>query len=181
MILDINAGNQTMWYYKASGRVIHIDMEKKLEVKPTIFCDNTQTPFRDGAFTTIYADPPHFFGHHNSLYSIPDRATFRKVYPNETGIPRYYGADKYKNQLDLLRYIVRLLNECYRILSDDGVLWFKWNETNISVNTLKPLLEKWDILLMIKVRLNNPNKTEKQTYWLSMIKKEKCAKQATLF
>jgi hypothetical protein len=169
-----------MWEYKQCKDIVYIDIEKKLTVKPQIFCSNVKSPFADGTFDTIFIDPPHFFGHHLSLFSIPDMATFRQVYPNETGIPRYYGADKYKTQMALLRYIYDLQKECLRILKDDGLLWLKWNETNLSINTILHLFEDWHVLLKLPLRLNNPNKTQKRTYWVCLCKSEKKGRQTSL-
>lgn len=180
MILDATAGNRTMWEYKQCRDIVYLDMEKNLQTKPQIFASNSLTPFIDGSFDTIFYDPPHFFGHHLSLFSIPDMATFRQVYPNETGIPRYYGADKYKTQWSLLHHIFDAQREFLRILKDDGLLWLKWNETNLSINTILHLFEDWRIMLKLPLRLNNPNKTQKQTYWVCLCKAEKLSRQSDI-
>lgn len=181
MILDANAGNQTMWVTKDDKDILHIDMNKKLTVKPDIFCSNTQTPFADGSFDTIFIDPPHFYGDVSSIYSIPDAETFKQKWADYGDIPRYYGGDLYKNQTELLAYVQKQQKECYRIIKDDGILWLKWNETMISINTILNLYENWHILLKIPVRLSNPNRTTKQTYWVCMKKNKKKIMQASLF
>jgi len=59
VILDATAGNRKMWRKKDYLDIIYLDIEKGLEVKPTIIADNTQTPFKDKTFHTIFYDPPH--------------------------------------------------------------------------------------------------------------------------
>jgi DNA modification methylase len=146
-------------------------MEKKLTVKPIIFCSNTQTPFADLTFHSIFYDPPHFFNDKGSFYSIPDSKTFLEKWQGYGTIPRYYGGDKYKTQMALLRHVFEAQKEFHRILKADGLLWLKWNETYITINTILHLFEKWQVLLQIPVRLNNPSRTQRQTYWVCMYKK----------
>lgn len=169
-----------MWKFKDSEDIIHTDMEKKLAVKPTIFCDNTQTPFSDGVFDTVISDPPHFYNDKSSFYAFPDKETYQLKFKGYGDIPRYYGGDKYKTQTQLLGYVHRLQKECYRILKDEGLLWLKWNETYITINTVLALFDNWNVLLQIPVRLSNPNRTEKQTYWMCLCKKKKKVWQSQL-
>ena len=72
MILDATAGNRTMWQTKQADGIIYIDMEKRLEVKPTIFCSNEQTPFRDNTFDNIFYDSPHTYGVYNRSFAQPN-------------------------------------------------------------------------------------------------------------
>ena len=180
LILDAAAGNRTMWQTKSLEQIIYIDMEKKLTVKPTIFCNNTNTPFLDGTFTDIFYDPPHFFGDKSSFYAIPDQKTFLKKWQGYGDIPRYYGGDKYKNQMQLLSHIYKAQKEFQRILKHDGLLWLKWNETMIKLGTIMHLFEDWAPLLQIPVRLSNPNRTQKQTYWVCLCLKKAKTKQTQL-
>lgn len=181
MILDATAANRTMWHTKDWQHIIYIDMEKKLTVKPTIFCLNTQTPFLDAQFDAIFYDPPHFFNDTGSFYAIPDKETYLKKWQGYGEIPRYYGGDKYKTQMALMSHIYKAQKEFQRILKPDGVLWLKWNETYITINTVLHLFDKWQVLLQIPVRLSNPNRTQKQTYWVCMHKKVYREVQAELF
>lgn len=180
MILDANAANRTMWQIKDWEECIYTDMERKLTVKPTILCDHRAMPFKDATYTTIFHDPPHFYNDKGSFYSIPDAETFKKKWQGYGEIPRYYGGDKYKTQMALLRYLVDAQKEFYRILTNDGLLWLKWNESFITLNTLRPIYTDWQWMLEIPVRLSNPNRTEKQTYWVCMCKKKNRVAQATL-
>ena len=172
MILDATAGNRSMWQYKDSEHIIYIDMEKKLTIKPTIFCSNTNTPFPNSIFDVIFYDPPHFYNDKGSFYSIPDAKTFMEKWQGYGAVPRYYGGDKYKTQVSLLRHVFDAQKEMHRILKDDGLLWLKWNETYITIHTILHLFDRWQVMLQLPIRLSNPNRTQKQTYWVCMSKKK---------
>ena len=180
MNLDCNAGNQTMWKYKEWEEMLHIDFNKKLTVKPDIWCSNICTPFKDGTFDNIFSDPPHFYGDKSSMYAFPDMETFTSKFQGYGTIPRYYGGDIYKTQTELLHYIHDLQKELYRILKDDGILWLKWNESMIHLGTILSLFDNWNKLLELPIRLVNPNRTNKQTYWVCLVKKKKKIAQTTL-
>lgn len=62
MILDATAGNRTIYTYRQSENIIFVDIEKQLWVKPTLYADSRQLPFKDKAFSTIIFDPPHDWG-----------------------------------------------------------------------------------------------------------------------
>lgn len=180
MILDATAGNRTMWLIKALEQIIYIDMEKKLTVKPTIFCLNTNSPFLDATFNSIFYDPPHFFNDSSSFYVFPDKESFQKKWQGYGDVPRYYGGDKYKTQMALLHHIHDAQKEFQRILKPDGLLWLKWNESKIKIGTIMHLFEDWAEMIRIPVRLNNPNRTQKQTYWVCMCKKKVKYEQSRL-
>ena len=180
MILDATAGNRTMWKTKNAENIIYIDIEKKLERKPTIFADNTKTPFLPETFDTIFYDPPHMYGDKSSYYVHPDSKSFKAKWQGYGEIPRYYGGDKYKNRMALIVHIYRAQQEFHRILEADGLLWLKWNETRISLNRILRLFEYWSIMLVLPI--NSPTQTAgtKQTYWVCLTKKKRDTVQTTL-
>jgi len=180
MILDATAGNRTMWKDGHIEDTIYIDMERKLEVKPTIFADNTNTPFFDKQFDTIFYDPPHAYGAKGWFHSLPDKAQFRFKYPNEKGIPRYYGGDKYKSGQELIVHIYKAQKEFHRILKSDGLLWLKWNETDMSLRRILQLFELWHILLVLPIKSPQQTHGQKQTYWVCLAKEKREVVQTTL-
>ncbi len=180
MILDANAGNQTMWIYKDNEEILHIDFNKKLTVKPDIWCSNICTPFQDETFHIIYGDPPHFYGDKSSIYAFPDMETFTQKFQGYGSVPRYYGGDIYKNQSELLRYIHLYQKEMHRIIRKDGVFILKWNESMIGIGTVLALFDNWHVLMKQASRLVNPNRTQKQTYWVHLCKHPILIKQSTL-
>jgi hypothetical protein len=180
VILDATAGNRTMWKHKNSQNIIYIDMEKKLEVKPTIFADNTNTPFLSGIFDTIFYDPPHGWGQGHPFYKYPDAESFKKKWQGYGEIPRYYGWDKYKNQHELLVHLWRAQREFFRILKDDGLLWLKWNIQEISIHRVLSIFADWNVMLELPVKAHSQTAGKSQTYWVCLCKKKKEIVQTTL-
>jgi len=180
MILDATAGNRTMWKSKQSENIIYIDMETKLEVKPTIFCKNDNTPFKDKVFDTIFYDPPHTWGGTDHYHCFPRRTQEYVDKWHDTAIPRYYGWDKYKSRNELSIHIYKAQEEFQRILKDDGLLWVKWNEMSITLYRILALLSSWTLLL--KIHDKDPSQTagKHQTYWLCMEKIRIKGRQLTL-
>ena len=180
MILDATSSNRTMWKTKDIEGIIYIDMEKKLEVKPTLFADNTNTPFLDKSFDTIFYDPPHSYATYTGIYSFPDKASFQAKWQGYGDIPRYYGWDKYKSQQALLVHIYRAQKEFHRILKDDGMLWVKWNEMDITVRRILALFEEWYELLHLYIKSPTQTFGKSQTYWLCLMKERREYLQTTL-
>jgi len=181
MILDATAGNRTIWQNKDNENIVYIDMEKQLQRKPTIFADNTNTPFLPKTFSTIFYDPPHDFGakpFDHTLKHTPETAEYISHHPFCT---TYYGWDKYKNQMALIVHMYKALQEFYRILTDDGLVWFKWCEVKISLHRVLALFKDWYILMIIN--LADPTKTwgKKPAYWICMSKIKREFVQKTLF
>jgi hypothetical protein len=180
MILDATAGNRTMWKDKPPENTVFIDIERKLEVKPDIFADNSTTPFFDKVFDTIFYDPPHMVADKSSFYVFPDAKSFKARWPDYGEIPRYYGGDRYKNQQELIVHIYKAQKEFYRILKDDGLLWLKWNETVIPVRRVLALFDMWKDLLILPIKAPSQTAGTKQTYWVCMRKEKREYVQATL-
>jgi len=180
MILDATAGNRTMWQYKNSPDIIHMDMDRELQVKPDILADNTNTPFLDKTFTDIFYDPPHTWGGGISFFSFRNAKEREKVFPHVTGVPTYYGWDKYKTKDALINHINKASKEFYRILKDDGILWIKWNEMSMPLKTIKTIFHQWIILM--ELYINDPSHTagQAQTFWVCMCKEKGEYKQQTL-
>jgi len=180
MILDATAGNRTMYVTKQADNIIYIDMEKRLEVKPTIFCDHHHTPFPDHTFDTIIYDPPHSWFEGDFYYTFPDKKSLKEMYPSaRDSAPRYYGWDKIKNKSHLYHHIFDANKEFYRILKPDGLLWLKWNEMKVTLKSLMQVFEMWNVLLRIYVKAPSQTAGTKQTYWVAFIKK-RMMKQSTL-
>lgn len=180
MILDATAGNRTMWLVKQSKYIIYIDMERKLKNKPTIFADNMQTPFLDKAFDTIFYDPPHKWGGKDEPYPMYPSEVKKWKQAHEPFAFTYYGWDKYKTRIALIRHIFFAAREFYRILKDDGLLWFKWNEVGIPLDRVLACFSDW--IEMLRLYISDPSHTasQHQTFWLCFQKKGVKAMQTTL-
>jgi len=180
MILDATAGNRTMYRTKNTEHIIYIDIEKKLEVKPTIFASNINTPFLDNTFATIIFDPPHGFGKGHPYYKYPDAKSFTEAWKGYGKIPRYYGWDKLRSGSHLTRYLYDAQKEFQRILKDDGLLWLKWNEVTMERYRIMPIFNDWDELLRIHQSLEETTAGKQRTYWICLCKKRGNERQVHL-
>lgn len=158
MNLDATAGNRKMWRTKHTQNIIYIDIQKKLAVKPLIFADSRCSPFQDKTFNNIFFDPPHAWGRNTGIYVIPDKETWDKkrqhykTYDKTAEIPSYYGWDIYTNRSSFMSYIYRSIREFTRILKDNGLLWVKWNDTEVSFSRLLTFFENdWTLLMSVPV------------------------------
>jgi DNA modification methylase len=172
MILDATAGNRTMWQWKDCPNIIHIDIDKELQIKPDMLADNTNTPFLSNTFDTIFYDPPHNWGGAIHYFSFRNAKEREKVFPHVYGVPTYYGWDKYKSKDALLNHLNKAAREFYRILKDDGLLWIKWNEMSIPLRTIEVIFRQW--IMLMKLYVNDPTHTagEHQTYWICLTKEK---------
>jgi len=180
MILDATAGNRTMWQWKDCPDILHIDMDNELEVKPDMLADNTQLPFLPQTFNTIFYDPPHTWGGHTHYFSFRNRAERAKVFPHCTGVPTYYGWDKYKTKDALINHLNRAAKEFRRVLKDDGLLWIKWNEMSMPLRTILVIFREWVELMRLYVHDPSHTAGQAQTYWILLTKEKGEGIQTTL-
>jgi len=180
MILDATAGNRTMWECKNNPNVIYLDMEKRLEIKPTIFADHRQLPFKDEVFDTIFYDPPHYWGNAVHYFSFPNRELRQTVFPDTSGIPTYYGWDKYKTKSGLIKSIYQAQKEFWRVLKKDGLLWLKWNELAIELRKILAIFNRWRVMMTLYIQDPTHTAGKHQTYWVCLCKDLRKAAQTTL-
>jgi hypothetical protein len=180
MILDATAGNRTMWRVKQRENIIYIDIERLLRIKPTIYADNTQTPFLDKSFSMIIYDPPHNYGEIDNLRALYPSEVKRQKEEHGSTPFTYYGWDKYKTKLELKAHIWKALQEFSRILTDDGMLIFKWCELAIPMRNISSLFEGWQELINIEAAAKKHTLGKHQTYWLFLSKKKMELKQTDL-
>lgn len=125
-ILDVTCGSRTIWFNKHHPAAIYCDVrdeeytgvwkstnrdsERTCIVHPDVLCDFTDLPFPDNAFALVVFDPPH-------LRRVGENAWMRKKY-GQLG----------ENWREMLH---DGFSECMRVLKPDGVLIFKWAETQI--------------------------------------------------
>lgn len=184
-ILDATAGNRTMWKTKESQFILFADIEPDLEIKPDKIMDCTKTGFPDKYFNIVFFDPPHGWGKKPglSLLSIKNMRELEAYpWPRKDMTRRskkarpYYGWDKFQTKIGLLGFIHKSQEEFYRILENDGVLWFKWSEAKITLGKIQVFFKKWRVMLQIPVcspsRENWKGKKEKRTYWIMFMKKD---------
>ena len=168
-----------MWKTKYSDKVLYIDVDPELEITPDIITDCSHTDFDDGQFHTIFFDPPHIWGEKigENIYACRNRAERtalleKRGYENRGGIA-YYGIDKFKTKVDLLQFVDDAQKEFYRILSDGGMLWFRWSEWKIQLKEVMKLFGNWDKMLHIKEQPNSKLKRstgKSKKHWIALTK-----------
>jgi SAM-dependent methyltransferase len=91
---------------------------RTLRIEPDMLMDFRALPFPDGSFKLVAFDPPHL----------------------ERAGPRSWLAAKYgKLGNDWRDDLKQGFAECLRVLATDGVLVFKWNETQVKVSEVLAL------------------------------------------
>jgi len=180
MILDATAGNRTIYEKRNCENIIYIDMERELNTKPTLFADNTLTPFRDQTFDTILYDPPFDYGDKPFDHHFQRLAIHKEYIRHKPFCTTYYGWDKYKTLQELIVHIYKAQKEFYRILKDDGLVWVKWGELIMPANRIIAIFANWDLLMQIHV--TDPTHTfgKTKTYWMMFSKKREKEVQTTL-
>jgi hypothetical protein len=124
-----------MWRDKADPRVVFGDCrsetitvtdrsrgnasgQRTLRIEPDQLLDFRALPYDDGTFKLVAFDPPHLV-----------RAG-----------PRSWLAAKYGKLSDNWQDDIRQgFSECFRVLEAEGVLVFKWNETQVKVGEVLAL------------------------------------------
>lgn len=147
-ILDVCCGSKMFWFDKNNKDVVFMDNReldcnlcdgRSLKVAPDIIGDFRKIPFEDKSFKLVVFDPPH-------LIKAGEKSW----------LALKYGKLNEAWKEDLLKGFL----ECMRVLEDNGILIFKWNEEQIK---LKQILDLFPI---------NPlfgNKRAK-THWIVFMK-----------
>ena len=122
----MKCGSRTIWFNKNHPAAVYCDIreeeltgiwkneygqsERKCIVKPDIQCDFTDLPFEDESFCLVVFDPPHL----------------RYSGENSWLAKKYGRLDEHWPEI-----LHDGFRECMRVLKEDGVLIFKWAETDI--------------------------------------------------
>ena len=134
-VLDPCCGSRMMWLNRGHPDVVFGDRRsetvtvtdrshgnaagtRELRIEPDVMLDFRALPYPDGRFSLVAFDPPHLV-----------RAG-----------PKSWLAAKYGKLSEDWRADLRAgFAECFRVLSTDGVLVFKWNETQVPVREVLAL------------------------------------------
>lgn len=134
-VLDPCCGSRMFWYDKDNPDVVFGDQRSEtsivtdqshgriggtrtLRIEPDVLLDFRDLPYPDASFKLVAFDPPHL----------------------ERAGPRSWLAAKYgKLGADWREDLRKGFSECFRVLDADGVLVFKWNETQVKVKEVLAL------------------------------------------
>ncbi len=150
-ILDVTCGSRMMWFDKENENVIFADKRSEshilcdgrvLEIKPDIELDFTAMPFDDNTFSLVVFDPPH-------LEKLGESSWMAKKYG--------------KLSAGWESEIKCGFEESMRVLKNDGILIFKWNENQIKINRLIKVIG-------VKPLFGHPSGRHGQTIWMTFMK-----------
>ena len=117
---------------------------RTLKVTPDVLLDFRALPYADGCFKLVAFDPPHL----------------------ERAGPRSWLAAKYGKLSQDWRDDLRAgFAECFRVLATDGVLVFKWNETQVKLSEVLALTPHRPLF-------GNTSGKKAGTHWLVFMKPE---------
>ena len=154
LVLDACCGSRMFWFDKKDPRAVFVDKREEthvtdsrqgrceIKISPDVVADFTALPFPDEHFSLVCFDPPH-------LTRNGTKSWMKKKYGTLKG-----------NWSDMLR---RGFAECFRVLKPNGVLVFKWNETDIPVSKILALTNESPLFG------NRCGKSAK-THWIVFIK-----------
>lgn len=127
-VLDASCGPRMFWFDKQNPVATFMDIRevsqelcdgRTLEISPDVVGDFRAMPFDDNSFSLVVFDPPHL---------------------KKAG-PKSWLAAKYgKLGPDWREDLRKGFAECLRVLCPGGVLVFKWNEVQIPVSQILPLV-----------------------------------------
>lgn len=134
-VLDACCGSRKFWFDAEDPRALFIDKRdeehevsdpskatgiRRLVISPDVIADFREMPFEDETFSLVVFDPPH-------------------VKANRTGSGSRIAAMYGTLGQDWREDLALGFRECFRILKSNGVLVFKWAETNIRLSEVLEL------------------------------------------
>lgn len=159
-VLDPCCGSRMMWFDREHPDVVFGDRRSKtivvtdrshrddgtrtLKIEPDVMLDFRALPYPDDTFRLVAFDPPHLV-----------RAG-----------PKSWLAAKYGKLGQDWRDDMRAgFSECFRVLATDGVLVFKWNETQVKLAELLSLTPHQPLFGQVSGKRG-------MTHWLVFMKPE---------
>ena len=150
-ILDPCCGAKMMWFDKQNQRALFGDVRSEshtlcdgraLEIKPDLVMDFTALPFDDETFRLVVFDPPH-------LIYAGEKSWLRKKYGSLNA--------QWRESLK------KGFAECFRVLKPEGILIFKWNESQIKIKEVLALTDQ-------KPLFGHPSGRKGLTHWYMFMK-----------
>lgn len=150
-ILDVCCGSRMFWFDKKQTDTLFVDIRseehilcdgRKLEIKPDVVMDFRNLDLPDNSFKLVVFDPPH-------LKKLGKNSWMAKKY----GVLGETWQDDLKKGFD----------ECLRVLEQDGILIFKWNERDIKISEIIRLFEQQPLF-------GHTTKAGGHTIWMCFMK-----------
>jgi SAM-dependent methyltransferase len=155
LILDACCGGRMFWYDKENPNALYVDrrvMKPKVvgsgkdartrKCLPDVVMDFRKLELPDNTFRLVVFDPPHLFLGENSYMA------------------QVYGRlDKQTWEEDIRQGF----SECFRVLQNEGILIFKWNECDIPLKEILKLTDQ-------KPLFGHPSGKAQKTHWICFMK-----------
>ena len=157
-VLDACCSIRAFWFDKNDPRAVFVDNRKEcivrrdvsmksgertLDVNPDIVADFSSLPFPDDSFALVVFDPPHK----------------QRNEANGGFLVQHYGMLKGEWRTMLAGGFA----ECFRVLRPDGVLIFKWAETEFPVSEILALTPE-------KPLFGHKSGKNSGTHWIAFLK-----------
>lgn len=150
-ILDLSAGNRAIWIQKNLDFVTFID--KRPEALPDFVCDSREIPDEVGeGFDLVVFDPPHLnFGKNSNM---------SKSYGHHT-------------TQEILSVIAGTAKEAHRVSKERGLMAFKWNDHDISLDKAIELMSPfWTPMFGHHMRNRGGSDAKSQSYWVMLLRRD---------
>lgn len=150
-VLDPCSGSRMMWFDNQDQRAVFGDIRREqhtlcdgrsLSIEPDMHLDFRKIPFNDAQFNLVVFDPPHLVHLGQSSWMAKKYGVLSKDWRED---------------------IRKGFAECFRVLAPNGVLIFKWNETQIKVREILELTDEKPLFGHISGKRAN-------THWITFIK-----------
>lgn len=115
---------------------------RSLRVAPDTIMDFRDLPFEDGQFKLVVFDPPHFSVGGDTGWQVKKYGRLNKTWQDD---------------------LAKGFAECFRVLATDGVLIFKWNETQIKTSAILALTDQ-------KPLFGHISGARANTHWITFMK-----------
>ena len=152
VVLDPASGSRMFYFDKEDDRVLFGDIRSEqhvlcdgraLNINPDSLMDFRKLPFEEGSFSVVVFDPPHLV----------------RAGPKSWQAAKYGRLHADNWQEDLAAGFA----ECFRVLKPEGVLIFKWNETQIPVSQILALTPH-------KPLVGHKSGKQAKTHWVTFLK-----------
>lgn len=155
-VLDPCSASRMMWFDKEDQRALFGDIRDEehllcdgrvLKVEPDVLMDFRHLPFEASTFRLVVFDPPHL---------------------TRAGVDSWMRAKYGLLTSDWREDIRQGFAECFRVLEPEGILIFKWNETQVLVSELLALTDE-------KPLFGHKSGKREKTHWITFMKRSASA------
>lgn len=166
MILDATCSDKKIW-----PRFASIRMDVRKEMRPELVADAKFLPFRDGIFSRIYCDPPHFIRSNARWDNMRNRffvSINRKRYPHEHWMNSMARYGHFPSRDEWLNFVRKTDREFARCLTKEGVLQYKITDGPKRDMTTVTDLSEMTSFTIEKRKITLSPFGKKPVHWLTM-------------